>query len=225
MTDTPTFRPLTRLATVVQIFLAGHVAVGLLGLVPESMWETPEGVEQSMLELGLTVFFGLGLIALLIAVVVGTIVTFLMWMNRAAHNLRALLPGAAFEFTPGWCVGWWFVPFANLVKPLHAMNEIAKASSAAAMKDEKDPYASSWMTAAVPPVIGAWWALWIISNVIDRVSMRMDSFGINLVAAVVGGFAAAACMMVIREVTTLQDEAFARAKTARFSEATSHVVG
>ena len=69
---------------------------------------------------------------LLIAVVamlvnIATIVVFLIWINRANKNSRAL--GAQnMQFTPGWCVGWWFIPIASLWKPYQAVREIWKTS-------------------------------------------------------------------------------------------------
>lgn len=65
------------------------------------------------------------LAALLVAV--GSFPAFMMWTFRAAHNLRAL--GAlALKTTPGWAVGWYFVPIANLWKPYQAGIEIWQAS-------------------------------------------------------------------------------------------------
>lgn len=46
-----------------------------------------------------------------------------MWIYRAHHNLEEL-GHSGLEFTPGWSVGWFFVPFANLVMPFQAMREL-----------------------------------------------------------------------------------------------------
>jgi uncharacterized protein DUF4328 len=55
------------------------------------------------------------------------VVAFAMWLRRAVANLPAL--GAReLRFTPGWAVGWWFVPLANLVVPLLIMVELWRAS-------------------------------------------------------------------------------------------------
>ena len=90
---------------------------------------------------------------------------FLVWQHRAHRNLRAAsVEGLA--FTPGWAVGWWFVPVANLVKPFQSVREPWKASSA-------DP---AWPEIRTWPVIGWWWGLWA---------------GGLLVAALVGAYAGA----------------------------------
>jgi hypothetical protein len=64
---------------------------------------------------------GAGLVA-----VVGSLTAalfFCLWLHRAAKNLPALGRGGM-QFTPGWSVGWFFIPFANLVKPLAAVSEL-----------------------------------------------------------------------------------------------------
>ena len=56
-----------------------------------------------------------------------TYVVFGTWIYRAAANVDAAsVPG--FRFTPGWAVGWHFVPIANLFKPFGAMRQIWNAS-------------------------------------------------------------------------------------------------
>jgi hypothetical protein len=80
-----------------------------------------------------------------------TAVVWLAWQHRAHSNLRAAgVPHLA--FTPGWAVGWWFVPFANLVKPFQATREVWKASSGNA----------AWQMLPTWPVIGWWWGTWLV---------------------------------------------------------------
>jgi hypothetical protein len=50
-------------------------------------------------------------------------VTWLTWQHKAQGDLYARqLPGL--RYTPGWAVGWWFVPFANLVMPYLTVREL-----------------------------------------------------------------------------------------------------
>ena len=60
------------------------------------------------------------------------------------------------RFTPGWAVGWYFVPIANLWKPYQAMKEIWRAS--------KNP--GNWQAETTSGFLGWWWFWWIIS--VDR---------------------------------------------------------
>ena len=50
-----------------------------------------------------------------------------VWQHRAHANLWAFAR-SGLRFTPGWAVGWWFVPIASLWKPFEAVRELWKAS-------------------------------------------------------------------------------------------------
>jgi hypothetical protein len=58
---------------------------------------------------------------LYLAVVVG----WLVWQHRDHRLLRHAVGHT--RFTPGWAVGWWFVPFANLVLPYKVVRDAASA--------------------------------------------------------------------------------------------------
>lgn len=80
-----------------------------------------------------------------------TAVLVLNWIHRANHNARQL--GAAdMRFTPGWAVGWYFVPVAWFWKPYQVMSEIWRAS--------RNP--SFWREQPVSPLLPLWWILWIV---------------------------------------------------------------
>ena len=77
----------------------------------------------------------------------------LMWIYRANYNARQL--GASdMSFTPGWSIGWYFIPIANLWKPYQAMKEIWKASSSP----------QNWSGQSVSSLLPWWWFFWIINN-------------------------------------------------------------
>ena len=84
-------------------------------------------------------------------------ITFLRWIYRANKNLREL-SGRTMYFTPGWAVGWYFVPIANLFKPFQAMKEIWEVSH----KNQDDATA----------LLGVWWALWLISNFLGEQAFK-----------------------------------------------------
>jgi Domain of unknown function (DUF4328) len=91
-----------------------------------------------------------------------TVVVFGCWIYRANGNARAL-GAAGMEFTPGWSVGWYFIPFACLWKPFQAMREIWKAS--------KNP--THWQAERTDHILGWWWFGWIASNVLGQVDFRL----------------------------------------------------
>jgi hypothetical protein len=56
------------------------------------------------------------------------LVALFMWVYRMNYNTRALRNVTTVDedmkFTPGWSVGWFFVPIANLWKPYQALKEL-----------------------------------------------------------------------------------------------------
>jgi hypothetical protein len=89
-----------------------------------------------------------------------------MWIHRAHTNLReAGVDGL--EFTPGWAVGWYFIPFANLFKPYQAMRELWNASHS-----EDNSFASE-----APSEVKVWWGCWIVGNILSSVSSRIILMG------------------------------------------------
>jgi Domain of unknown function (DUF4328)/GYF domain 2 len=96
-------------------------------------------------------------------VYLATIVPFLMWIHRANRNARHF--GAQdLKFTPGWAVGWYFIPILNLWKPFQSMKEIWQAS--------KDPL--NWSAQLVSPIVGNWWGLWVLTNILGQLSLRLS---------------------------------------------------
>ena len=100
----------------------------------------------------------IGLLVMVLAVAL--IIMICRWIFRAGWNVRHL--GAKrLEISPGMAVGWYFVPFANLVMPFRAMREIWLASH--------DPL--SWREASVPLITG-WWVLWLVAGVVNNIAFR-----------------------------------------------------
>lgn len=116
---------------------------------------------------------GLGLIGLTgilrIPLFIATIVFFLIWEHRAFNNLSAL-KAENVEFSPGWAVGWWFIPFANLVKPFQAMRELWTESD-----PDIDPNMGFLSTSpSAPTIMGFWWAFWLIGNIMDNIASKIE---------------------------------------------------
>lgn len=99
-----------------------------------------------------------GLVQVVFFVVV--LVAFLMWVHRVNGNLR-LFSGEQLRFTPGWAVGWYFVPVACLFKPFQSMKELWRVSHG------KAP--------AEAGIVGAWWGFWIVSVLFSNVVWRITS--------------------------------------------------
>ncbi|HEY4220367.1 MAG TPA: DUF4328 domain-containing protein [Myxococcota bacterium] len=188
------FKPLDRLAMVLTLLLAVDAGGSLLGALPPGTFDAI-GNERDASTLLAQATALLSLAGMMAASFIATVVLFCVWINRAAKNLRAFEPGGVFEYTPGWAVGWFFIPFANLFRPFAAIKEIWTRS------DSSENYG------IVPGLLSAWWAAWIISNLVDRLALRMDDApGVQWLSAGLDVVAAICCILVVRRVTALQNE-------------------
>ncbi|MXS81715.1 DUF4328 domain-containing protein [Nitrosomonas oligotropha] len=102
----------------------------------------------------------ISIIQLLILFVSGFLI--LKWIYRANFNARQL-GASGMRFTPGWSIGWYFLPVVCLWKPYQAMKEIWKASS--------NP--QDWRSQPVPSILPWWWFFWIVSNLLGYASFRI----------------------------------------------------
>ena len=97
---------------------------------------------------------------------IGTVVLWCMWQHRAQEN-AVVLAGGGLRFTPGWAVGWWFIPFANLVKPFQTVRELWKAS-----------HGARWREIPTWPLLGSWWGVWLAANL--HVRFGSNGFGVGV---------------------------------------------
>lgn len=97
-----------------------------------------------------------------IVLIITNFIFLLRWIYTAQVNVRAM--GAKkLTISPGWAVGYFFVPFLNLVRPFSAMVELWKSSA--------NP--GNWKNESTSPVIGFWWFFWLGSGVAGQISLRM----------------------------------------------------
>jgi Domain of unknown function (DUF4328) len=143
-------------------------------------------------------------VRLWLVLLVATIVVWLIWQHRAHANLRAL--GTELEYSPGWAVGFWLIPIANLWKPFQVNRELWKASG-----DVND-----WRSQRTWPVLGWWWASWISAGVLGRVAaaaresaetpMEIRSADIvDLLSTAVVVASAVLAILLVRSVIERQD--------------------
>jgi hypothetical protein len=94
-------------------------------------------------------------------IAIATMIVFSMWIYRANFNSRAL--GAKnMKFTPGWSVGYYFIPFLNLWRPYQAMKEIWKTS--------KNP--TAWEGEERGAILPWWWLLFLVAGMLGNASFR-----------------------------------------------------
>jgi hypothetical protein len=137
-------------------------------------------------------------------------VFFLIWLNRAYKNLEALR-AEYLEFSSGWAVGWWFVPFANLIKPFQVVREVWSESDPEAT--EEYSFLSTSLHKA-PTYMVIWWIAWIVMNALANVSGRLATYEsresivlsgyLEIVAGTVAVAAGILARMVVRDITKRQ---------------------
>jgi Domain of unknown function (DUF4328) len=213
------YRPLDGPARMVQVLLgvftlvtlvaaAGELA-GVSGLLhePSGLLQTPAGAfdgrqtQLAWLQLGAYLLTAVG---------------FVVWFHRGYANLPALgvepLP-----FAPVWAVGAWLVPLLNLLRPKQIMDAIWRGSD-----PERPRYDAFWRQGPVPALVRLWWAVFVVSWLVDRVSLALLYDGSQTVPARrVGGVGLLAgqildlvlallCFQLLRRATRRQQARAAR---------------
>jgi len=128
------------------------------------------------------------------------------WIYRASANAHAIsgLP----TISPGWAVGWYFVPVMSLYRPFQAIKKTWFASHQS--RDGHDQ--------AAPTLLVIWWTLWIVSNAIGTASFRMSASGaasqatanvLDMAAAVLGIPLCVTLVFIMSEIATAQEAAVA----------------
>ena len=105
-------------------------------------------------------FFGIyqGIVQSTVILPFAAMVSLNFWVFRANKNARAL-SAQTLEYTPGWAVGWFFVPFASLWQPYKVVQEIYKAS--------RTPH--DWRSTKSTDIVGWWWGAYIFGNLLGLV--------------------------------------------------------
>jgi hypothetical protein len=101
---------------------------------------------------------------LYLLVYLATAVFFLRWTYLVKKNAMAI--GASWlelKFSPGWSVGYYFVPFANLVAPYKALKETFQASHPEFRADKQR---LEW--ASAPKLLPFWWGLWLVNGILGQ---------------------------------------------------------
>lgn len=102
----------------------------------------------------------IGLAYLLAFLVAGFLI--LRWIYRVNKNAHVLTDWM--QMTPGWNVGFFFIPIALLWKPFEGVRQSWQATFS-----PEDPDAEP-----VPDLLRWWWGLWLASSVLGNVSFRMS---------------------------------------------------
>jgi hypothetical protein len=92
---------------------------------------------------------------------IAILVVLIVFLWRAAKNTELWQRDRA-KWRPGWAIGAWFIPFANLVLPAMVVQDVWRRSP------EIDPW--GYRHAGSSPLVGWWWATWIVSSLFVRLA-------------------------------------------------------
>jgi hypothetical protein len=106
-------------------------------------------------------------ISQLLTSIIGFIV-FLFWFYRSHKNIQTLYSEPT-EFSNKKAVGNWFIPFYNLFRPFKSMKEIWGISNPNYEPPKSQPIISKGTN-----LIGIWWGLFMLRNVIGQITWRFD---------------------------------------------------
>jgi hypothetical protein len=130
-----------------------------------------------------------------------------MWQHRAYANLR-LIGSRDTEYTPGWSVGYWFIPIINLFRPYQITAELYRRSEIQNAHDSIGGLSGS-------PLVGAWWFAYLAWGGAGRLAASLakdahtlptliSATNVDLGAHMVGILATVLAMLVIRSIDRFQ---------------------
>jgi hypothetical protein len=146
-----------------------------------------------------------------IVVLFATAITFFVWIHRAYKNLYSFGP-LGLRFSPGWSVGWFFVPIASLFRPYQVMSEIGSNSE----PESVSSISGLSKGGSRSTLVGWWWGLFLITNVMGQILFRtaftadtpssiLNSTYAYMAAAVVDVIGVVVTIMMVRQISQLQE--------------------
>ncbi|MFJ1698003.1 DUF4328 domain-containing protein [Streptomyces sp. NPDC088252] len=146
--------------------------------------------------------------ALQLLMTLATAVVFIIWFRRVRLNAEVFDPGAQ-PMGPGWAVGAWFIPFANLVLPRRIAGGIWTASA------RTDPDGGRSTVPAT--VMNLWWGAWACSLIASRYTSQqywkaeepqeiIDAAGLLMATDALDLVAAVFAVLFVRKLTRMQGE-------------------
>ncbi|QDT18001.1 DUF4328 domain-containing protein [Alienimonas californiensis] len=149
----------------------------------------------------LTAFAGIAQVALLLI----TVIPFLMLVHRLTANAWSFQAGGKKpDYSPGWAVGYFFIPILNLVRPAQVMNQNFDLSET--------------KNGRVPATPNLWWCGWVFAGIAGRAYTAMTNAAgrsgdldlfwyaeiVSLLNCALGAASAAAAILMFRDLAARQ---------------------
>ncbi|MEM9234526.1 MAG: DUF4328 domain-containing protein [Pseudomonadota bacterium] len=174
-TEKPDWRPVERRHDRFKGALIGFIIVCVLMIasnfhaaaVIENLVNRPTEAYLYPEQVGAFIDLHQGIISLLYLVVyVLCFVFFAMFFFRAQRNLKQIKAQEA-EMSPGWIVGWNFVPLANFFMPFSGVRQNWQASRRLSGEDHEDL-----------SLLQKWWAAWLVAAISSNIFGRFGTDGL-----------------------------------------------
>jgi hypothetical protein len=133
-----------------------------------------------------------------------SVVFFMMWIYRVYKNLPSL--GIQFtQYSPGWAVGYFFIPLVNIVIPYLVVKEIWEKSGRTLLKSTLAERMKRLKTSLL---VGWWWAFQLISTVGAKFIDRIISYEkmVILFGTVTGIISTILSIIIVIKITRMQEE-------------------
>ena len=180
----------------VSLVTAFHDVAGF-DLIQRAQSGTLSSLEANDFDATTTTLAGAFLVAF-----IATAVAFLPWLSRTVDNIPQLTRSAP-PVTPRWSIGWWFVPFANLVKPY----QVVRDANLWLARDQR---------AASGTIVLIWWLVWITGGLAGTIAYRLPEpttldglsgwFTVSLVVDAIGVASAVLAIIVIHQIQARADD-------------------
>lgn len=177
----------------------------------EELGDNPAGVVLVLLIFSLVVFESI--------IYLTTVVFFLLWLYRAANNVRAFNQWNRLEHSAGWAVGSFFIPIVNLFVPYRAVKEVWQKSTA--------PDEAFVVTPEAPATFPVWWLFWLLAGFASKISFRLSlndnvpestSTLVSIIAGVLSIVAAVFAYLVVDAIDKRQEETSLKVNLRKFPE-------
>lgn len=103
-----------------------------------------------------------GIVALLgFGLFIGAAIALVAWLRRTVANVPALGGGTPIV-TPNWAVIWWFIPFANLVKPPQIVADVRRRLAPEGSK-------------STSRIVIGWWLAYVLGSIVANIYGRLPA--------------------------------------------------
>lgn len=167
------------------VYFCWAVAFISLATIPALFAEASGAVDVDYGEDGLSLAAAFVLLIHACTFVVSAILVAL-WIYRTHEHLQ-ILGLTDLKFSPGWAVGWYFIPIANLFVPRSVMGELWQRSHGPGQAiSERN--------------LNLWWGFWISASILEAIGDQgVNRFDLNPMA----GFWLIAASMVLTSASAL----------------------